>query len=835
MSETVPQNSHAPAQNTSQASPQTTAQTPHESEAILHSFYESAPMIMGVVEVWDDDILHLSGNAAAARFMGATPESMKFRLASAMGVPHERIREWISRYQATISAKMPIRFEYQSPAAQGARWMAATVSFIAYTEAGNARCSYIIEDITVQKQALLDQQVVSALHEQRARLALEAARMAQTAQAETAQKQAAQQALRDSEQQLRLVMDAAPVLISYIDAHHHYRFNNKAYADWLNQPQEHINGRHVVEVIGQAAYQAAREQIEAALNGQSVVYEREMRYHGVEPRFVHSEFVPDRDAQGEVKGFVAVVSDITESKRQQDALRESERRYRFMAEAIPQIVWTADAEGGLDYYNRRWTEYTGLTLEQTINGGLLEIFYPDDLAPSFDAWWEALRTGHPYAMEHRIRGTDGLYRWFLTRAVAMRDGDDRIVKWFGTATDIDAQKRASERERLLGSLGERLRATNDPQEVLWVAVSMVGEHLQTSRCYYTDTDVDADKAVVHRDYCRGVESWAGTYKLSDFGGDVLVELGQGKTVSIADTKTDPRTAAHYETTYLPTNIRAYLAVPLMQNGKRVASLVVNHSGEPRAWTAEEVSLLETVAERTRMSVENARLWQAERERSQQLTLAIAEVHHRVKNSLQGVSALLEMQLPFDSDMMPVQTVREGLNQIKTIALVHDLLARDRPIGDVDAAQVLTKLVELLSAGMKTAERPAPIRVQAEKVWIPTKAATALALTVNELVSNAEKHSRALNREDLNSHDAIEVRLTQQNGTVRVSVQDSGPGFLPNFNPNVHANIGLELVLTLVRHDLHGSITFSNRADLEENAGTRGGYVEIVFAEDVPTE
>ena len=121
------------------------------------------------------------------------------------------------------------------------------------------------------------------------------------------------------------------------------------------------------------------------------------------------------------------------------------------------------------------------------------------------------------------------------------------------------------------------------------------------------------------------------------------------------------------------------------------------------------------------------------------------------------------------------------------------------------------------------------------MWIPTKAATARALTVNELVSNAEKHSRAANREDLNSHDAIEVKLTKQNGEVRVSVQDSGPGFPAGFNPKVHANIGLELVLTLVRHDLHGSITFFNRADLEQNTSTRGGYVEILFAENVPTE
>ena len=510
---------------------------------------------------------------------------------------------------------------------------------------------------------------------------------------------------------------------------------------------------------------------------------------------------------------------------------ESERRYHFLADSIPQIVWTAKPNGGSDYYNQRWVEYTGLTLDW----GWRVCPHPDDLQPTLDAWMEAVQTGNLYCIKHRLKRKEGTYHWFLTRAVAMRDAAGSILKWFGTSTDIDDQKRTIERERLLGELGERMRATNDPREVFWAAVSMVGEHLQTSRCYYTDTYVDEDKVVISRDYCRGVESWTGTYRLSSFGVGVLEELSQARTVIITDTMTDPRTAASYETTYVPTNIRAYLAVPLMQNGKRIATLVVSDSGRPRAWTAEEVFLMETVAERTRLAVENARLWQAERERSEQLTLAISEVHHRVKNSLQEVSALLEMQLPFDSEMMPVQTVREGLNQIKTIALVHDLLARDQPIGDVDAARVLTKLVELLSAGLRTADRPIPIRVEAEQAWIPTKAATALALAVNELVSNALKHSRALNKKDLNSRDPIEVILINDRGEICVTVQDNGPGFPANFDPKLHANFGLDLVFTLVDHDLHGSVTFSNRTEQGSDATAHGARVEIIFSEDVPDE
>ncbi len=676
------------------------------------------------------------------------------------------------------------------------------------------------------------EQIVEGLASQTA-IAIDNARLYQQAQQEILARERVQIALRDSEKQLRLVMDTVPVLISYVDDQHRFRFNNRAYADWLGLIPDQINGKHLAEMVGEPAYLAALPEIEAALAGEKVVYEREMKYRGLESRFVHSEFVPDRDEMGEVKGFVAVGSDISEQKRQRDALSESERRYRFMAESIPQIIWTAEPDGGLDYFNQRWMAYTGLTLEETKDWGWRECLHPDDRVPTTAAWEEALRTGNLYVIEYRIRSKEGAYRWFLTRSVAMRDAQGSILKWFGTAIDIDDQKRSQERERLLGQLSEQIRSCTDPQEVLWATVHTIGDYLQTSRCYFADADVERDRAVIHRDYCRGVASWAGEYPLSAFGEAVIADLSRGKTVAIADTQSDPRTVSQYQTAYGPHDIRAYLAVPLIENGEWMASLVVSAAGAPRHWTAGEIELLETAAERTQLAVENARLWQAERERSEQLARAIQEVHHRVKNSLQGVSALLEMQLPWDSDVIPVATVQEGLNQIKTIALVHDLLSRDQPIGVVDAAQVLTSLVELLSAGTRTSEHHAPILLQAESVLIPTKAATALALTVNELISNAIKHNRILDRKDATNYEAIEVSLTQQNGKIHVSVQDNGSGFASDFNPKLHANIGLELVQTLVEHDLHGAISFSNRGEGDEDTSAHGGNVEIVFGADAP--
>jgi len=128
------------------------------------------------------------------------------------------------------------------------------------------------------------------------------------------------------------------------------------------------------------------------------------------------------------------------------ATQEDETPFRSLAEALPQIVWTANPDGGLDFTNRRWHEYSGLTPQQSQGQGWAEAVYPDDLAVSLPIWNHCLRTGETYVTEFRLRARDGSYRWHLTRALPALDERGSIVKWLGTCTDIDDQKRA---EKLL--------------------------------------------------------------------------------------------------------------------------------------------------------------------------------------------------------------------------------------------------------------------------------------------------------------------------------------------------------------------------------------------------
>ncbi len=144
---------------------------------------------------------------------------------------------------------------------------------------------------------------------------------------------------------------------------------------------------------------------------------------------------------GRVPWMASFFGRFTASRRgDPSAARERELYFQTMAEAVPEIIWTADPNGMDDYFNQRCFDYTGLTLEQLSGAGWQAILHPDDLDDCVSKWKGALRSGDPYEVEYRLRSKDGSFRWFLGRANPIRDTKGEIVKWFGTCTDIESQK-----------------------------------------------------------------------------------------------------------------------------------------------------------------------------------------------------------------------------------------------------------------------------------------------------------------------------------------------------------------------------------------------------------
>ncbi|MEO6994536.1 MAG: PAS domain-containing protein [Lacunisphaera sp.] len=153
-----------------------------------------------------------------------------------------------------------------------------------------------------------------------------------------------------------------------------------------------------------------------------------------------SRAFPIRDASGEVVRWFGTNTDITALRETQEQLRQSESRFRQIADTMPQIVWGAGTDGVLDYYNRQWFEYVGLP-ENDFEGARWDKYiHPDDLPVTYETWMAALETGQPYQIEFRVRNSEGNYRLFLTRALPIRDSQGKIVRWFGTCTDIQDRK-----------------------------------------------------------------------------------------------------------------------------------------------------------------------------------------------------------------------------------------------------------------------------------------------------------------------------------------------------------------------------------------------------------
>jgi|GEM_PF-3350560 PAS domain S-box-containing protein len=133
---------------------------------------------------------------------------------------------------------------------------------------------------------------------------------------------------------------------------------------------------------------------------------------------------------------------------QQDQTIEKIREFKFLADSIPQIIWTTKADGTVDYYNQYWFTYSGLTWQETTDQGWIAVMHPDDLEKYLVAWTKSFTTGTSFESEYRLkRGSDGVYKWHLGRAQPMKNEDGQIIKWFGSNIDIDEYKKAIELQK----------------------------------------------------------------------------------------------------------------------------------------------------------------------------------------------------------------------------------------------------------------------------------------------------------------------------------------------------------------------------------------------------
>jgi PAS domain S-box-containing protein len=262
-----------------------------------------------------------------------------------------------------------------------------------------------------------------------------------------------EESLKKSHAFIRQIIDTDPNFVFAKDRQGRFTLVNQAVADCYGTTVEELLGKTDADFNPNCHFQEKDRDVFDSLKDLFIREETITDASG-SVHWLQTVRRPLFDEHGRATQVLGVATDITQRKLADDALRESEERFRTLADNISQFAWMADAAGSRFWYNRRWYEYTGTTFEEMRGWGWENVHHPDHVDRVRETWRKARDSGKSWEGTFPMRGRDGRYRWFLSHATPIRDDQGRIARWFGTNTDVTELRQAQEELR---QSEERLR------------------------------------------------------------------------------------------------------------------------------------------------------------------------------------------------------------------------------------------------------------------------------------------------------------------------------------------------------------------------------------------
>jgi PAS domain S-box-containing protein len=469
------------------------------------------------------------------------------------------------------------------------------------------------------------------------------------------------------------------------------------------------------------------------------------------------------DDNGKIALSFITIQDITERRQAESEVRESEERFRTLANSSPQLASMARADGFILWYNQRWYDYTGTTPEQMAGWGWQSVHDPAVLPTVLSRWRDAIALAQPFEMEFPLRGADGAFRNFLTRVEPMKDSEGRLVQWFGTTTDVDQLKRIEQSLRVTQA---RLESTLEASSVGTWTWDIAGDRLIADEFTARMFSVAAPAAA------KGlpVAAYLQVVHEEDRAG---VAEALGRAIKLCGT---------YDIEYRVQQSDG--AFRWLQARGRVES---DGAGQPTYFHGAVIDITDRKLSELSLRDNNQRLERSNRDLEDFAYIA----SHDLKTPLGGIkSAALWLEEDLhdlsDGSRKLLGLMQSRINRMER--LLDDLLAYSR-VGRTDTVTSETKLADIFASIIEVLNPPAHIQVRVEgDLSVIVTASAQLEQVLRNLINNAIKH-----------HD-------KQNGVVVLSgkrvgdfvefvVRDDGPGILPKFHEKI-----FQLFQTLKRRD-----------------------------------
>ena len=617
------------------------------------------------------------------------------------------------------------------------------------------------------------------------------------------------EALPSSDQQLEVISNALPALISYIGRDLRYHTCNEAYLKWFDLSREEIIGKPVRDVLGEEAWSAVGPHIEAGLAGETVDYETEVHYRRGGRRWIHAVYTPHRDSLSRVIGLVVMVTDITARKEAEEALREGDERFRAVVNQATVGVTRTDLTGRFTFVNPRYCEIVGYTQAELLGMRMQDITHPDDLPGNLEQFHRLARDGADFVIEKRYICKDGRVIWVNNSVSGLRNAQGVLTGVLSVTLDITERRRQelelahrSRQQALMYELAEAVNRADALDDLYRKALDVITASLNADRASILLFDADGVMRFkawrnLSEGYRQAVEGHSPWTRDERSPKPILI-------CHVLETNLDPSLME----VIVREGIRALGLIPLTYGGRLIGKFMV-YFDRPYTMSEEDLSLAQAIAGTLAIGIERKmaeaqlkqhqeqlqafanQLEQLVDERTQELVqsrdqlralateLNLAEQRERKRlaaelhDYLAQLLVLAKMKLGQGkrlADRIPacMDFIRESEDALtEALTYTRTLVADLSPpvLHDFGLPSALSWLGQQMERHqLKVAVRVAP-DVHAR---LPTDQALLVFQSVRELLMNIAKHSGT---------GEATLSLDQAEGYLRIEVRDEGKGFM----------------------------------------------------------
>ncbi len=594
---------------------------------------------------------------------------------------------------------------------------------------------------------------------------------------------------------------------------------NRAFADMLGYSPDELCRMTTLEITHPDDQEQELQGGQTVRPDNAVHWHNEIRYRkkdgtdiwvSVTANVIHSE---------DKKCTLAVIQDIGERRKAEEALKQSEELFRRLFDFAPLGKVLTGPDGTFERVNPAFCQMLGYSPEELANLSFLDITHPDDV-PLSEEGVSTLLAGKQdtWDTQNRYLAKAGQVVWTRVVTTLLRNAVAQPIQFLTHILDITELKKteaelrnSNKRSDLMATVAQRLLGAENPQSIVEELCRMVMEHIDCQFFFNYLVDIPGQRMELNA-FAGIPAATAATIRQLDFGVAVCGCAARDKQRIIAehiDTGDDMRTQL-----VKSFGVRAYCCHPLMIEGELLGTLSFGTRTRP-IFTSDEISLMKAVADHVALAMHRMLATQALHESEERIRVSLMEkdvllkeIHHRVKNNMQVISSLVELQADQFKDEAMHWMFNDIIFRVRSMAMVHEKLYQSHDFAHVDFANYADSLIGYLWQAQARATLHVALKVEMEHVLLPVNEAVPCGLMLNELFTNALKHA-FVGRES----GELTVRLrSDEQGKVVLSVKDDGIGLPPEMDIKKVRTLGLRLVQMLARQ-LHASV------DAQENNGT----------------